>query len=50
MVSLIDVGVLTGLDDYTRAGTRMWADAVEKKMYVTGGIGSSGSRSARPNS
>jgi uncharacterized protein len=42
MVSLVDVGVLTGLDDYARAGTRMWTDAVERKMYVTGGIGSTG--------
>jgi uncharacterized protein len=42
MVSLIEVGVLTGLDEYVRAGRRMWTDAVEKKMYVTGGIGSSG--------
>ncbi|HTM23858.1 MAG TPA: beta-L-arabinofuranosidase domain-containing protein [Vicinamibacterales bacterium] len=42
MVSLIDVGVLTGLDEYVHAGMRMWADAVERKMYVTGGIGSSG--------
>jgi DUF1680 family protein len=42
MVSLVDVGVLTGLDDYVKTGTRMWADAVERKMYVTGGIGSTG--------
>jgi hypothetical protein len=42
MVSLVDVGVLTGFDEYTRAGTRMWTDAVERKMYVTGGVGSTG--------
>ena len=42
MVSLVDVGVLTGFDEYARAGTRMWTDAVARKMYVTGGVGSTG--------
>jgi len=42
MVSLTDVGVLTGLKDYFNAAQRMWADAVERKMYITGGVGSSG--------
>ena len=28
MVSLTDVGVLTGLDDYRQAAQRMWTDAV----------------------
>jgi hypothetical protein len=42
MVSLADVGVLTGLPEYFNAARRMWADAVEKKMYVTGGVGSTG--------
>jgi uncharacterized protein len=42
MVSLTDVGVLTGLRDYQTAAERMWSDAVEKKMYVTGGVGSTG--------
>ena len=42
MVSLADVGVLTGLRDYLTAAERMWSDAVEKKMYVTGGVGSTG--------
>ncbi len=42
MVSLVDVGVLTGLKEYFDAGSRMWQDAVSKKMYVTGGIGSTG--------
>jgi DUF1680 family protein len=42
MVSLVDVGVLTGFDEYTRAGTRMWTDAVARKMYITGGVGSTG--------
>jgi len=42
MVSLVDVGVLTGLKEYVRAAERMWADAVGRKMYVTGGVGSTG--------
>jgi DUF1680 family protein len=42
MVSLVDVGVLTGLKEYFTAGHRMWTDAVERKMYVTGGIGTTG--------
>jgi DUF1680 family protein len=42
MVSLVDVGVLTGLREYFDAGLRMWLDAVGRKMYITGGIGSSG--------
>lgn len=42
MVSLVDVGVLTGLKQYFDAGHRMWQDTVFRKMYVTGGIGSTG--------
>jgi DUF1680 family protein len=42
MVSLADVGVLTGLRDYFNAAQRMWADVVERKMYITGGAGSTG--------
>jgi DUF1680 family protein len=42
MVSLVDVGVLTGLEPYFAAGQRMWQDAVDTKFYVTGGIGSTG--------
>lgn len=42
MVSLADVGVLTGLDSYLSTAERMWADAVERKMYITGGIGTTG--------
>ncbi|HEY9450914.1 MAG TPA: beta-L-arabinofuranosidase domain-containing protein [Gemmatimonadaceae bacterium] len=41
-VSLVDVGVLTGLQPYIAAGQRMWQDAVDTKFYVTGGIGSTG--------
>jgi len=42
MVSLADVGVLTGLAAYVDAARRMWHDVVERKMYVTGGVGSTG--------
>jgi DUF1680 family protein len=42
MVSLTDVGVLTGLDAYLDAARRMWRDVVDRKMYVTGGVGSTG--------
>jgi hypothetical protein len=42
MVSLADVGVLTGIKDYLDASQRMWQDAVARKMYITGGVGSTG--------
>ncbi len=42
MVSLADAGVLSGDARYTDAARRMWSDAVARKMYVTGGIGSTG--------
>jgi DUF1680 family protein len=42
MVSLTDVGVLTGIKDYFNAAQRMWLDIVERKMYVTGGVGTTG--------
>ncbi|HYV38915.1 MAG TPA: beta-L-arabinofuranosidase domain-containing protein [Gemmataceae bacterium] len=42
MVSLSDVGVLAGLSPYSKSAQRMWADAVEKKMYITGGVGTTG--------
>ena len=42
MVPLVDVGVLTGLREYFEAGRRMWQDAVSRKMYITGGVGSTG--------
>jgi DUF1680 family protein len=42
MVSLADVGVLTGLTPYLAAAQAMWRDAVEHKMYVTGGVGTTG--------
>ncbi len=42
MVSLADVGVLTGLPEYLAAAKAMWADAVGRKMYITGGVGTTG--------
>src|SRR5262245_55122296 len=42
LVSLVDVGVLTGLRPYFDAAERMWTDIVTRKMYVTGGVGTTG--------
>jgi uncharacterized protein len=42
MLSMLDVGVLTGLTAYATAARRMWTDIVNRKMYVTGGVGSTG--------
>jgi len=42
LVSLADVGVLTGLREYFDAAERMWTDIVTRKMYVTGGVGATG--------
>jgi hypothetical protein len=42
MVSLADVGVLTGLRQYFDTAQRLWTDAATRKMYVTGGVGSTG--------
>jgi uncharacterized protein len=42
MVSLADIGVLTGLRPYLDAAHRMWSDIVERKLYVTGGVGTTG--------
>jgi hypothetical protein len=42
LVSLVDVGVLTGLREYFDAAARMWTDIVTRKMYVTGGVGTTG--------
>ena len=48
MVSLVDVGVLTGLREYYAAGQRLWNDAVSRKMYVTGGVGTTGNEGFGP--
>lgn len=42
MVSVADVGVLTGLPEYFKVAERMWTDAATRKMYITGGVGSTG--------
>ena len=42
MVSLLDVGMLTGLEPYVAAAERQWNDIVQRKMYITGGVGSTG--------
>jgi DUF1680 family protein len=42
MVSLADVGVLTGIRPYFDAAQRMWNDIAASKLYVTGGVGSTG--------
>ena len=42
MLSMLDVGVLTGITAYATAARRMWEDIVNRKMYVTGGVGSTG--------
>ena len=42
MVSLADVGVLTGLKEYFGTAEQMWRDVVTRKMYVTGGVGTTG--------
>src|SRR5262249_46766750 len=42
MVSLVDVGVLTDLKEYVDVAERMWLDIVGRKMYITGGVGSTG--------
>jgi DUF1680 family protein len=42
MVSLVDVGVLTGIRAYFGAALRMWNDIAASKLYLTGGVGSTG--------
>jgi uncharacterized protein len=38
-----DVAALTGDEDYMKAMKAVWEDVVYRNMYITGGIGSSGS-------
>jgi hypothetical protein len=42
LVSLVDVGVFTGLPEYVAAAERIWTDIVTRKLYVTGGVGTTG--------
>jgi DUF1680 family protein len=37
-----EVGVLADEAAYLDAAGRMWQDAVSRKMYITGGVGSTG--------
>ena len=39
---MADVAALTGNDDYIRAIDKIWENVVGKKLYITGGIGSTG--------
>jgi DUF1680 family protein len=39
-IPLTDIAVLTGDDEYARTNERIWEDAVSKRTYLTGGIGS----------
>lgn len=44
-----DVAALTGDDGYMKAMNTVWEDVVYRNMYVTGGIGSSGSNEGFSN-
>jgi DUF1680 family protein len=39
-VPLTDIAALTGDDEYARADERIWKDAVSRRTFITGGIGS----------
>ncbi len=39
---MADIAALTGNEAYVKAIDRIWEDVVAKKLYVTGGIGSTG--------
>jgi DUF1680 family protein len=43
---MADVAALTGDEDYLHAIDDIWHDVVEKKMYITGGIGATGAGEA----
>lgn len=42
MLSALDVGMLANDPAYADAGRRMWEDTVRTKLYITGGVGSTG--------
>ena len=48
MVSLVEVGMLTGLKEYFDAAECLWNDTVKTKLYITGGVGSSGNEGFGP--
>lgn len=39
-IPLTDIAALTGDGEYARANERIWEDAVSKRTYLTGGVGS----------
>ncbi|SHF92387.1 hypothetical protein SAMN05444274_11334 [Mariniphaga anaerophila] len=41
-IAMADIAALTGQYDYQHAIDEIWKDIVEKKIYITGGIGASG--------
>jgi uncharacterized protein len=43
---MADVAALTGDPSYVNAIDKIWADVAEKKLYITGGIGATGSGEA----
>ncbi len=43
---LTDVAALTGLEPYRAATDRLWGNVVGRKLYLTGGIGSTGGTEA----
>ena len=43
---MADVAALTGSPDYNRAIDRIWDNVVSSKLYITGGIGATGSGEA----
>lgn len=43
---MADVAALTGNSDYLKAIDDIWHDVVEKKLYITGGIGATGAGEA----
>jgi uncharacterized protein len=42
MVSMADVGMLSGIRAYFDTALQAWRDIVERKLYVTGGVGTTG--------
>jgi len=41
-LSALDLGMLANIPGYIEAGRAMWDDTVRTKLYITGGIGSTG--------
>jgi len=43
---MADIAALTGDEDYKRAINRIWENVISKKLYITGGVGATGSGEA----